>query len=138
MAQHFTFYNRNTGNIEKVILTDQRSANRILDFSDQLVCVDGDYDWKKYKFDISQTPPVPVLKDITVTANYAALIRKYRNKKLSVSDWTQGSDSPLSDAEKTEWAMYRQSLRDITDIYNNNTVTSKEEFDNIIWPVKPE
>lgn len=138
MAQHFTFYNRNTGNIEKVILTDQRSANRILDFSDQLVCVDGDYDWKKYKFDISQTPPVPVLKDITVTANYAALIRKYRNKKLSVSDWTQGSDSPLSDAEKTEWSMYRQSLRDITDIYNNNTVTSKEEFDNIIWPVKPE
>jgi hypothetical protein len=44
MAQHFTFYNRDTGNIEKVILTDQRSANRILDFSDQLGCVDGDYD----------------------------------------------------------------------------------------------
>lgn len=36
-----------------------------------------------------------------------------RNRLLLVSDYTQGADSPLSDAKKTEWATYRQSLRDL-------------------------
>ena len=137
MAQYFTFYNRNTGDIEKVILTDTRSANRILEFNGDLVCVDGEYDWRKYRFDISETPPVPVLKTVTVTADYESLIRKFRDKKLASSDWTNGQDSPLSDSKRQEWAVYRQALRDITETYNANTVTTKEQFDNIVWPVKP-
>ena len=32
---------------------------------------------------------------------------------LTQSDWTQGSDSPLSSSKKTEWATYRQGLRDV-------------------------
>jgi len=35
-----------------------------------------------------------------------------RNKLLQESDWTQLTDSP---ADKAEWAVYRQALRDITD-----------------------
>lgn len=137
MAQHFTFYNRNTGDIEKVILTDQRSARRILDFNADLVCVDGEYNANQYRFDITQTPPVVVPKIKTVTADYAALIRKVRNRKLLSSDWTQGADSPLSDAKKAEWAAYRQALRDITDTYNNTTVTSMADFNSIVWPEQP-
>lgn len=137
MAQHFTFYNRNTGDIEKVILTDQRSARRILDFNADLVCVDGEYNANQYRFDITQTPPVVVPKIKTNTADYAALIRKVRNRKLLSSDWTQGADSPLSDAKKAEWAAYRQALRDITDTYNNSTVTSMTEFNSIVWPEQP-
>jgi len=36
-----------------------------------------------------------------------------RNRKLKDSDWTQMPDSPLTDSKKTEWATYRQQLRDI-------------------------
>ena len=41
-------------------------------------------------------------------------MREHRNQLLSVSDWTQAVDSPLSDEKKAEWALYRQQLRDIT------------------------
>tara|TARA_R100001460_G_scaffold93171_1_gene135088 strand:+ start:97 stop:297 length:201 start_codon:yes stop_codon:yes gene_type:complete len=41
-------------------------------------------------------------------------LRMFRNAALEESDWTQMSDSPLSDTKKTEWATYRQALRDLT------------------------
>lgn len=56
-------------------------------------------------------------------------IRITRNEFLLKCDWTQLSDSPLSEIKKTEWTVYRQSLRDIT--------TQEDPF-NIIWPTKPE
>lgn len=40
--------------------------------------------------------------------------RKVRADILQGTDWTQASDSPLSDEKKAEWATYRQALRDIT------------------------
>ena len=40
-------------------------------------------------------------------------IREKRDRLLSSTDWTQSSDSPLSNEKKTEWATYRQALRDI-------------------------
>ena len=46
-------------------------------------------------------------------------LRMIRNSKLQMSDWTQGSDSPLSNDKKTEWANYRTSLRDITNTYKS-------------------
>lgn len=39
-------------------------------------------------------------------------IRLSRNQRLAGTDWTQGADSPLTDAKKAEWATYRQELRD--------------------------
>ena len=36
-----------------------------------------------------------------------------RDVLLQESDWTQGADSPLSDAAKAEWATYRQACRDM-------------------------
>jgi len=56
-------------------------------------------------------------------------IRNQRNILLLESDWTQLSDSPLSDEKKVEWQTYRQELRDIT---------SQQDPFNIIWPTKPE
>ena len=56
-------------------------------------------------------------------------LRKQRDFMLSQSDWTQGNDSPLSDSDKTAWATYRQSLRDITDTYS--------DLDSVVWPTKP-
>ena len=57
-------------------------------------------------------------------------LRSKRDVYLSRSDWTQGADSPLTDAQKTEWATYRQALRDITVTYSS--------IDDVVWPTKPE
>lgn len=64
------------------------------------------------------------------TSKIAANVRSQRNQALSSSDWTQVADSPLTDAQKAEWATYRQQLRDIT---------SQEGFPaSISWPASPE
>ena len=41
------------------------------------------------------------------------LIRLARTRRLAKCDWTQSSDSPLSEEKKKEWATYRQALRDL-------------------------
>lgn len=58
-----------------------------------------------------------------------AEIRRERNLLLSKSDWTQFNDSPLTSAKKTEWATYRQALRDLP-----STIT---DFANPVWPSQP-
>ncbi len=56
-------------------------------------------------------------------------LRIRRNKKLTDCDWTQGNDTPLGSSKKTEWATYRQALRDLP----TNTSDSK----NPTWPTEP-
>jgi hypothetical protein len=52
-----------------------------------------------------------------------------RDDLLLKSDWTQGSDSALTNEKKTQWAEYRQKLRD---------VPSQKGFPyDIKWPEKP-
>lgn len=71
--------------------------------------------------------------DTNVPANMATL-KSFRNQKLIDSDWTQLPDSPLTAEKKTEWATYRQALRDLpgqqADPYNPDNFTG--------WPTKPE
>jgi hypothetical protein len=56
----------------------------------------------------------------------ASQIRAQRNELLSASDWTQVADSPV---DKSLWAAYRQSLRDIT---------QQSGFPlSVNWPTKP-
>ena len=55
--------------------------------------------------------------------------REKRDKLLSETDWTQLSDSPLSDELREAYRIYRQALRDIP---------SQESFPaSIIWPELP-
>ena len=42
-------------------------------------------------------------------------VREARQPKLDSSDWTQLADSPLDESDKSEWAEWRQELRDITE-----------------------
>jgi len=58
------------------------------------------------------------------------ILKQTRNYMLKNSDWTQGNDSPLTDKKKTEWATYRQALRDIT--------KSATSLDDVSWPTEPE
>lgn len=52
-----------------------------------------------------------------------------RTQLLFETDWTQGQDSPLSSEKITEFAAYRQALRDIP-----QTFTTPED---VVWPDKP-
>ena len=64
-------------------------------------------------------------------------IKNARNMLLNASDWTQGSDSPLSDSEKTKWANYRQELRDLP---ANSTPSFQDDgvsLTGVTWPTKP-
>ena len=78
-----------------------------------------------------------VVKDDTAKAAYDLaeewkLIRTERTRLLSESDWTQGGDSPLTDAKKTAWATYRTSLRTLPEDQK-----SKTKYSDITWPTKP-
>ena len=59
-------------------------------------------------------------------AQQAKGVRDDRNKRLADCDWTQLADAP---GDKTAWASYRQSLRD---------VSSQDGFPwDVTWPNKP-
>lgn len=75
---------------------------------------------------------IPLEEQITLTAE---LIREERLKDLQSSDWTQMPDSPLSDAKKAEWAVYRQKLRDLPSLHVNAT-DYKPIFES--WPEEPD
>ena len=63
-------------------------------------------------------------------------LRIERNKKLQLSDWTQGVDVP--DAIKTPWTTYRQKLRDLPKTANPS-LNSDNVLDNssVNWPTEP-
>jgi len=61
-------------------------------------------------------------------AKTAIVNREQRNQLLADSDWTQMNDSPLSNEDKTAWATYRQTLRDIT---------ADESWPNVTFPATP-
>lgn len=59
-------------------------------------------------------------------AREAARVRTLRSSKLSQSDWTQLADAPV---DSTQWGVYRQALRDITE---------QAGFPwSVTWPVAP-
>ena len=66
------------------------------------------------------------------------LLRKDRNRLLTDCDWTRLDDNGLSSSEKTEWATYRQALRDLP-ATQNPTLDSFYElnFSSVNWPTKP-
>lgn len=57
-----------------------------------------------------------------------ASVRADRNRRLTMSDWTQLPDAPLATAQVADWVSHRQELRDIT--------TQTDPF-NILWPNAP-
>lgn len=56
-------------------------------------------------------------------------LRSRRDGLLSLSDWTQLPDNPLTDAQRAEAVTYRQSLRDFPE-------TCQDPL-NAVWPETP-
>jgi hypothetical protein len=65
-------------------------------------------------------------------------IRVERNEKLTATDWTQVPDNTITPEKKSEWLVYRQSLRDIT----TQTITVDDadipNVSSITWPTPPQ
>jgi len=59
--------------------------------------------------------------------NIKTAIRGWRNRELAASDWTQLPDVDL--ANKWDWAVYRQSLRDM--------MAQNEDPKLIVFPEPP-
>jgi len=58
-------------------------------------------------------------------------LRSKRNQLLADSDWTQMNDSPLANDVKTQWATYRQELRDMPDLDAWPNIADDD------WPIAP-
>ena len=66
------------------------------------------------------------------------VLRWQRENLLKESDWTQMPDSPLSESKKTEWATYRQVLRDLPKNSNPKfAVGGTGEMTGFTLPVPP-
>ena len=112
--------------------TDEDGRTRTITFHESgHIHQDGTY---SLKWDASKKE---VVKDDTAKAAYDLTkewerIRTERTRLLAETDWTQGADSPLTDAKKTAWATYRTSLRTPPEDQK-----SKTKYSDITWPTQP-
>lgn len=86
-------------------------------------------DIENYRFDLSSNSIVPLNQsviDARETEEAWDLLRSVRDSLLSSTDWTQIQDAPVN---QTEWATYRQALRDLP---ANTTDPSSPT-----WPTQP-
>jgi hypothetical protein len=118
----FTTYNTSTGIIEDVTGSDCELSD--LPTREGFTIVEGSYEPGSYKFVDGE--PVEIIID------FWEIIRSQRDGLLKDCDWTQMPDSPLTSSKKTEWATYRQSLRDLPSTYS-----SAESASEVIFPTTP-
>jgi len=86
--------------------------------------IEGVYEVGTYKI-IAGSP-------VEQSVDFWIAVRIERNTLLTESDWTQMSDSPLTDSKKTEWSTYRQSLRDLP-----TSNSSASSYDDVTFPSEP-
>ena len=118
----YTTYNTTTGQILESGATNVQLSEIPLQEGQSII--EGIYEVEAYKI----IDGVAVEQKI----DFWNAVRIERNTLLTESDWTQMSDSPLTDSKKTEWATYRQSLRDLPS--NNSSATS---IDDVTFPSVP-
>jgi len=120
----YTKYNQDTGEIEFTF------GGKGGDLEVNRPYIQGEYSGEEYII-VNGEPvrkPQSEIEDFELSRSLLEL-RNRRNGYLSDSDWTQGADAPLSDAQKAEWATYRQTLRDLP----ANTTDPR----NPVWPTRP-
>lgn len=78
--------------------------------------------------EIVEAPAAPEITQEQIRAG----IRNLRSHLLTMSDWTQTLDAPLSAEKKAEWATYRQALRDMPETFANAT-----SIQDITVPTEP-
>ena len=92
---------------------------------------------------IVQPTVTPDPPEVLTFEQIAENFRSRRNELLTYSDWTQLSNSPLTDAKKAEWEAYRVLLRDApvgisTTHWESMADKNDEDWqNNPNWPTKP-
>lgn len=110
-------------NIVEVINTDQPTYNDDTQYLQELSPELVDGQWRQ-RWDVVSFGDDVIAKNAVMKGQN---MRATRNELLTQCDWTQLADSPV---DKTAWATYRQSLRDLP--------TQTGFPDNITWPTKPD
>lgn len=128
---HVILYDTATGKITNSMFMTDNSLTKTLATNTNLSYLEGSTDVNKTRVNVSVSPHVVESKP-TTAVDIDEHIRLSRQYRLKACDWTQGADSPLSDAKKAEWATYRQALRDLP---TTNTATA---ITDIAWPTLPE
>ena len=103
--------------------------------------IDDDYD-KIIWYDESNSQPTETEINNKIAAldseEPKRLLRIERDRLLSECDWTRVDDNGLSSSKKTEWATYRQALRDLPTSANPTLDPLYElNFSSVTWPTKP-
>jgi hypothetical protein len=135
-----SIYKKSNGQITKIVNCMEMDINKQYD---PLICnyLEGSFHDSKYYIENNVAvliPPSPnkycvfnfdtkQWYDPRTNSTQWVVIQYQRDGLLANSDWTQLPDVTLSN--KTEWATYRQELRDIT--------KQTDPF-NIIWPTPPQ
>ena len=114
--------------------TDEDVETRLGQLNDYITSVPTVYNikWSDEKVDGSHFTGDDDAKDARLLAEEWKEIREKRDILLANSDWTQGGDTPLTSAKKTEWATYRTKLRDIPKDQKDKTT-----YASITWPSEP-
>jgi hypothetical protein len=102
----------NANNVYSVVLSDPPEYDQSIsrpELSNTPIFSDGVW---TLGWDIVQRSDEEIADEL---ANKKRNIRLERDALLVKTDWSQLSDSPLTDGQKQTYAVYRQSLRDITD-----------------------
>ena len=77
----------------------------------------------------AEIAPIPAVYELT-EEQQKMQVRAQRNSLLTLCDWTQLPNAPLTAEQKQAWAEYRQALRDVPE---------QAGFpDAVIWPSTPE
>lgn len=61
------------------------------------------------------------------------ILRETRDLLLKESDWTQIADNSLSQDERKEFRAYRQYLRSIPDLHNDESISSAKVYNFEQW-----
>jgi hypothetical protein len=119
----FTVYDLATGQIE-YSTTTVAEINEV-GLQDNQGIIEGNYQSNEFIIVDGEA--------VVRTDNILEILRLKRDALLTESDWTQVNDSPLTDAKKTEWATYRQELRDLPSLHQSTT-----NFDDVVFPTQPD
>lgn len=119
----FTIYDLTTGEIDHSTTT-VAEINEV-GLQDNQGIIEGNYQSNEFIIVDGEA--------VVRTDNILEILRLKRDALLTESDWTQVNDSPLTDAKKTEWATYRQELRDLPSSHQSTT-----NFDDVVFPTQPD
>lgn len=122
----YTIYNAN-GEILSLFIGS--ASDLAVNLKDGESYIEGAYTSEEYKIvDGVAVAKTDVEKLIPLSEAWVEL-RNTRNIELTLCDWTQSADAPLTDAKKIEWQTYRTALR--------NLPANTSDPRNPTWPSKP-